>query len=419
MKGKICHIPEGKRIAMNPFGHPNQAPRSSMSDTAVTPTVIRNAAVVLPDGLRRVDIGMRGGKIDRIGETLDGYQSQLDAFGLTAIPGMIDVHTHGAAGIDVNGASAGDFEKLSRFFASEGVTSFVPTIVSDAESRMLELVRVVSDMRTQVHGARIAGCHLEGPFLSPEYKGAIPRRYLQPGDAALISRFLNAAKSCRLCMTVSPEVKGIEALMHYITSQGIHVKLGHSGATYEQAMHCLNEGATSFTHVMNAMRPLDRHEPGILGAALESDAYCEFICDGLHLHPANVRLLVKTKGIDKLVAISDSIMAAGMGDGTYALGSQKINVKDGEATLRDGTHAGSTLTLRKALINLMHFTSLQLEQAVIPLAQNPAKLLGLDQRKGRIAEGMDADLVLMDARMNVQYTFIEQELVYRHASIAR
>lgn len=390
-----------------------------MSDIAPVPTVIRNAAVVLPEGLRRVDIGMRSGKIERIADTLEGYSNQVDAFGLTVIPGMIDVHTHGAAGIDVNSASAGDFEKLSRFFASEGVTSFVPTIVSDSENRMLELVRVISDMRGQVHGAKIAGCHLEGPFLSTEFKGAISRRHLQQGDAALISRFLNAAKSCKLCMTVSPEVKGIEALMHYITSQGILVNLGHSGATYEQAMHCVRAGAASFTHVMNAMRPLDRHEPGILGAALESDAFCEFICDGLHLHPSIIRLLVKAKGIDQLIAVSDSILAAGLGDGSYMLGAHKVTVKDGNATLWDGTQAGSTLTMRKALVNFMHFTSLQLEQAIIPLTQNPAKLLGLDQRKSRIAEGMDADLVLMDARMNVQYTFVEQEMVYRHNSVAR
>ena len=390
-----------------------------MSEPTPIPTVIRNAAVVLPDGIRRVDIGMRNGKIERIGEALDGYQTQIDAFGLTVIPGMIDLHTHGAAGINVNSASAGDFEKLSRFFASEGVTSFVPTIVSDAENRMLELIRDVSDMRGQVHGAKIAGCHLEGPFLSPDFRGAIPRRHLQPGDAALISRFLSAAKSCKLCMTVSPEVKGIESLMHYITSQGIYVKLGHSGATYEQTTHCVRMGASSFSHVMNAMRPLDRHEPGVLGAALESDVYCEFICDGLHLHPAIVRLLVKAKGIDKLIAVSDSIMATGMSDGSYTFGFHKINVKDGEATLWDGTHAGSTLTLRKALINFMHFTNLQLDQAILPLTHNPAQMLGIDEQKGRIAEGMDADLVLIDSRMNVQYTFIEQALVYRHDSVGR
>jgi N-acetylglucosamine-6-phosphate deacetylase len=388
-----------------------------MADPIGIPTVIRNAAVVLPEGLQRVDIGMQSGKIDRIGEALDGYPTQIDASGYTLIPGMIDVHTHGAVNVDAGSASVEDFNTLSAYYASEGVTGFVPTVVSDAETRMLEALRRISEARAIVRSAKILGCTLEGPFLSPDFRGAIPCKYLQAGDASLISRFLNAAKSCKLCMTVSPEAKDVEALMHYIVSQGIRVELGHSGATYEQTMNCLRAGATGFVHVMNAMRPLDRQEPGILGAALESDAYCEFICDGLHLHPANVRLLLKTKGVDRLVAISDSIMAAGLGDGIYSLGTQKIIVKDDNAMLRDGrTRAGSTLSMRKALINFLHFTSLPLHKAILPMTANPANLLGIDKQKGQIAVGMDADLVVLDARMNVQYTFVEQELVYQRPS---
>jgi len=384
-----------------------------------TPIAIRNATVVLPDGLRRVDIGMRGGKIDRIGDVLDGYPHEIDAPGCTVIPGMIDLHTHGAVHVDANSADVTDFDALSLFLASEGVTGFVPTILSDAENRMLEAVRQAADARGNVHGAGILGCHLEGPFLSADFKGAMPRRYLQEGDAALISRFLNAARSCALCMTVSPEVGGVEALMHYIVSQGIRVGLGHSGASYEQTVSCLRAGANHFVHVMNAMRPLDRREPGILGAALESDAFCEFICDGLHVHPANIRLLLKAKGIDKLVGISDSTMATGVGDGAFMLGSHRITVKDGDSMLWNGnTRAGSTLTLHKALINFMHFTGLPLDQAILPLTANPARLLGIDKQKGRIAEGMDADLVVLDERTNVQYTFVEQRLVYRRSPAA-
>jgi N-acetylglucosamine-6-phosphate deacetylase len=388
-----------------------------MSDQVQVPLAIRNAAVVLPDGLRRVDIGMRSGKIERIGDVLDGYPSEIDALGYTVIPGMIDVHTHGAMRVDVNSASAGDYDALSRFFASEGITGFVPTVVCDAENRMIEAVRRASDARRNVQGAAILGCHLEGPFLSAEFKGAMPRRFLQAGDAALISRFLDAARSCALCMTVSPEVGGVEALMHYLVSQGIRVGLGHSGATYEQTVNCLRAGASHFTHVMNAMRPLDRREPGILGAALESDALCEFICDGLHVHPANIRLLLKAKGIGKLIGISDSIMATGLGGGTYRLGTHRVTVKDGDCTLRDGrTRAGSTLTLQKALVNFMHFTGLPLDQAILPFSANPAKMLGIDKQKGRIAEGMDADLTVLDGRMNVQYTFVEQKTVYRRSA---
>ncbi|MFH1880215.1 MAG: N-acetylglucosamine-6-phosphate deacetylase [Bacillota bacterium] len=388
-----------------------------MPDDTEPSTVIRNAAVVLPGGIQRCDIGMRFGKIDCVGKAPGDYQTEIDAFDCTLIPGMIDVHTHGGANVDINNASDEDLDTLSAFYASEGVTGFIPAIVSDTESRMVGMIRRISEARGHMRGAKILGCHVEGPFLSPEYNGAIPRKYLQAGDAALISRFLGAAKSCRLCMTAAPEAKSVEALMHYIVSQGILVGLGHSGATYEQTMNCVRTGASTFTHVMNAMRPLDRHEPGILGAALESDAYVEFICDGLHLHPANVRLLLKAKGIDLLVAVSDSIMAAGLGDGSFSLGAQKIIVRDGDAKLTDNrTRAGSMLTMRKALINFMHFTGLQLDQAILPMSQNPAKLLGLHKQKGRIALCMDADLVVLDSRMNVAYTFVGQKLVYRRSS---
>jgi N-acetylglucosamine-6-phosphate deacetylase len=385
-----------------------------MPDNTDGSTVLRNGVVILPEGVRRCDIGMRLGKIERIGDALDGYQSSVDAENCTVIPGMIDVHTHGAAHVDVNSATDEAFDKLSLFLASEGVTGFLPTIVADAENRMTDAIRRISEARGHVPGAKILACNLEGPFLSSEYRGSIPRKYLRDGDAALIARFLTAAKSCTLHMTAAPEAAGVEALMHYIVSQGIFVGLGHSGATYEQTMNCVRNGANSFVHVMNAMKPLDRHEPGILGAALESGAFAEFICDGLHLHPANVRLLLKAKGIDLLVAVSDSMMAAGLGDGEFTLGRKKIIVRDGDAKLPNGrTRAGSTLTMRKALLNFMNFTSLQLDKAILPMTQNPAKMLGLDKQKGRIAQGMDADLVVLDSHMNVEYTFVEQKLVYR------
>jgi len=385
-----------------------------MTDTANITTVIRNAVVVLCDDIRRVDIGMRGGKIDCIGEALTGYQAEIDADGCTVIPGMIDIHTHGAVRVDCNGASAADLQTLSLFFASVGVTGFYPSIICDAEERMIAATRTVSQARSQVRGAAILGCHLEGPFLSSAYKGAMPLSYLQRCNPALISAIAEAAGDCPLRMTVSPSAEGAASLIHSLVAQGVQVSLGHSDADYEQTSCCLRVGATSFTHVMNAMRPLDRREPGILGAALESDAACEFICDGLHLHPANIRLLLKSKGIGRLIGISDSIMATGLSDGTYRLGTQQITVTGDNAMLTDGTtRAGSLLTLHKALQNLMRFTGLPMEYAVLPFTRNPAELMGLDKQKGRIAVGMDADLTVLDARMNIAYTFVGQRLVYQ------
>ena len=177
------------------------------------------------------------------------------------------------------------------------MTAFVPTIVSDSEHRMLELIRVISDMRTQVHGARIAGCHLEGPFLSPEYKGADSAQASAIGRRrADLAVFERRQKLQAVHDGTAPEVKGIEALMHYIVPPRASLcSWGIPAQPMKQAMHCVRAGAASFTHLMNAMRPLDRHEPGILGAALASDVFCEFICDGLHLHPANVQLLAESQ----------------------------------------------------------------------------------------------------------------------------
>ena len=382
-----------------------------MPDHERLPTAIHGAAVVLPEGIRRCDIGMRNGIIDYIGDAPKGYDTVIDAPDCTVIPGMIDVHTHGAVHVDANTATDDDFLLLSAFFASEGVTGFLPTLACDSQANTLAAIRRVSQARTRVRGAEILGCHLEGPFIADAYRGSMTRKYLEPGDAAVVARYMEAAGDMPLRMTVAPEAEGMESLMHYIVSQGVRIGLGHSGASYEQAINCLHLGADSFIHTMNAMAPLDRHEPGIVGAALESDAYVEFICDGLHLHPAIVRLMLKAKGIDKLVAVSDSMMAAGLGDGTFMLGSKKVVVRDGDAKLSDGhTRAGSTLTMRKALLNFMNFTGLQLDQAILPLTQNPARLLGLDKQKGRIATGMDADLTVLDAHLNVQYCFVGQTL---------
>ncbi len=386
-----------------------------MPATERVPTVIRGASVVLPGGIRRCDIGMRNGVIDYIGDSPPAYETEIFAGDCTVIPGMLDIHTHGAVGVDANTATSSQLQTLSEFYASEGVTGFMPTIVCDAEVKLLDAIRRIARARSAASGGAILGCHMEGPFLSPAYCGSIPRKHMEDADMAMVVRFLDAADSMPLRMTVSPETAGVEAMLPYIVSQGIRVGLGHSGAEYELAMNCLRLGADSFIHAMNAMAPLDRHEPGMIGAALESDAYAEFICDGLHLHPAIVRLMLKAKGLHKLVAVSDSMMATGLGDGTFNLGSTKVVVRDGDAMLSSGrTRAGSTLTLRKALINFMHYTGLQLDQAILPMTLNPAKLLGLEKHKGSIAVGMDADLAVLDTHLNVRYTFAKQALVYQH-----
>ena len=184
--------------------------------------------------------------------------------------------------------------------------------------------------------------------------------------------------------------------------------MGHSGADYDTAMAAIQAGTAACTHTFNAMAPLHQHRPAIIGAALESDVYCEMICDGLHLHPAIVRLLWKTKGPQRLVAITDSIMAAGLPDGNYHLGVNQVVVEKGDAKLAsDGTRAGSTLTQDRALRNLLSFTGLSLEEILPVLTENPAKLIGVYDRKGSIEDGKDADLVVLDEQNQVADVFLQ------------
>ena len=234
----------------------------------------------------------------------------------------------------------------------------------------------------------------------------MPEHLLQQNNLPLIAHYQELAGGKIRYLTLSPELPGAVEMIPALKELGIVVGIGHSGATYQQAMQAIDAGATVGTHVGNAMRLLHQHEPAIFGAVLESDCYCEVIADGRHLHPGTVRILVKAKGADRIVAISDSIMAAGLPDGYYHLGVNQVVVEQGDAKLvSDGTRAGSTLTQDVALQNLLAYTGLPLEQVVPMLSENPAREMGLFQRKGSIADGKDADLVCLDAENRIVHVF--------------
>ena len=335
-----------------------------------------------------------------------------DAAGRRIVPGFIDVHTHGAVGVDVNGASADDLEKIGRFFAKNGTTAFLASVLTDTVEQTQWCIDQYKAWRDAGRtGAELLGIHLEGPFLAPAYKGAMPEHLLQKGNAALLRSYQERAEGGIRYLTVSPEVAGTIDLIPAARELGIVTAIGHSGADYETAMSAISAGAAAGTHVFNAMQLLHQHRPAILGAVLESDVYCEMICDGRHLHPAIVRLMLKVKGTDRVVAITDSIMAAGLPDGKYHLGVNEVIVEGGDAKLAsDGTRAGSTLTQNAALKNLIAFTGKPLEELIPLLTENPAKLIGVFDRKGSIADGKDADLVVLDEENNVVDVFVRGEV---------
>ena len=371
-------------------------------------TYLVNGQVYLGRRFRPATVCMEDGKL-RVLEapcpTSDG--EVFDAAGLKLVPGFIDTHTHGAVGVDVNGATAEDLEKISIFMASKGTTAWQCSILTDTREQTEWCIgEFLRHEKMEHNGADLVGIHLEGPFLAKEYKGAMPEHLLKKNDIPLVRHYQQLAGGKINYITISPELEGVQDMIPTLRELGIVVGIGHSGATYDQAMGAIAQGATVGTHVGNAMRLFHQHEPAIFGAILESDVYCETICDGRHLVPGSVRMYCKAKGLDRIVAITDSIMAAGLPDGDYHLGVNEVVVERGDAKLKsNGTRAGSTLTLDVALKNMLKWLPYTLEEILPTLSENPAKEMGLWDRKGSIETGKDADIVLLDENNDVVHVF--------------
>lgn len=371
-------------------------------------TYIVNGQVYLDRRFTDAVVCMEAGKLHILACGCPANDGKVfDAAGLRVVPGFIDTHTHGAVGVDVNGATAEDLEKISRFMASKGTTSWQCSVLTDTQAQTEWCIdQFKRHEAMEQNGADLVGIHLEGPFLAKEYKGAMPDHLLKKNDIDLVRRYQALAEGKIRYITISPELEGVQEMIPQLTELGIVVGIGHSGATYDQAMGAIRLGATVGTHVGNAMRLFHQHEPAIFGAVMESDIYCETICDGRHLAPGSVRMYCKAKGLDRVVAITDSIMAAGLPDGNYHLGVNDVVVKDGDAKLAsDGTRAGSTLTQDVALKNMLKWLPYSLEEILPILTENPAREIHLWDRKGSIAEGKDADLVLLDGECNVVHVF--------------
>lgn len=364
----------------------------------------------------RGNLQVEGGKLGAFGpdvpDVLDGYRV-IALNNRMLVPGFLDLHTHGGDNVDVNAAETEDFARLGRFYAKNGTTSWLCSVLTDTEEQTLRTIgRAREAMAAPITGARLLGIHLEGPFLSPEYKGAMPEHLLRRGDAALFRRYQQAAGGAVRYLTVAPEVDGVVDMIRELAGEAV-VALGHSGADYETAVRAIDAGAAACTHTFNAMALFHQHRPAIMGAVLERPVYCEAICDGRHLHPGAVRMLLACKGWDRVVAVTDSIQAAGLPDGRYRLGINDVVVEDGDARLAaNGVRAGSTLTMGQALKNLVAFTGQPVERVLPLLTANPARLMGLAGCKGSIERGKDADLVVLDAELNVRQTYVSGVCVY-------
>ena len=357
-----------------------------------------NATALIDGELVLTDILTDKGKITKIGKKIKCPQGAevLDYTGKYILPALIDIHTHGADGYDFNLASLEQMLKVIDFYRKHGVGSVLPTVMTDTDETMCNQLATVAQLAKLC--PEVKGIHLEGPFLAPDYKGAMPLELLQLPSVEKFKMYQKAANGLIKVVTISPELKGAQQFAKEVSAMGVVVSLGHSGAEYEEANACVKAGAKSFTHTFNAMKLPHQHHANIGGCAMLSDNYCELICDGRHVCPDMVRFMLKMKGIERIVLVTDSMMAAGLPDGQYKLGVNNVTVKEGDALITEtGVRAGSTLTADNAFANFVQFTDLPVNVAIKAMTENPAKLLGIYDRCGSIAEGKDADFLVLDA----------------------
>ena len=327
----------------------------------------------------------------------------LDASGCYVIPGLVDIHTHGAVGEDFSDGKPEGLPSLSRYYASRGVTSFLATTMTLKEETLTPAMKAIAAFTPPEDGARCAGVHLEGPFLCYAKRGAQAAENLHAPDVDLFRRLNDAAGGAVKLVTVACEEEGAMDFIERV-SQVCTVSLGHSTADYDTAMEGFRRGATHATHLFNGMEPLHHRKPAIIGAAFDAGASVELICDGLHIHPAVIRMVARLYG-DKLNLISDSLRCAGMPDGDYELGGQPITVKCGKATLTGtDTLAGSSISLMDAVRNVVRF-GLSLEDAVYAATTAPALAARLPDA-GVLAPGRSADILVLDQDLALKAVFI-------------
>ena len=328
----------------------------------------------------------------------------IDAEGMIVTPGFINEHIHGCGGSDVMDDNDDALETMSRLLPSTGVTAFVPTTMTYDRPQIERALSRIQTASGQVTGAQILGAHMEGPFINAEYKGAQAGKDIAIADFSWLEPYKEAIK----IITLAPETLLDYSFLDWCNQNNIIVSLGHSAADYELAREIMTGyGPCQVTHTFNAMKPMHHREPGIPGAAFDTDGIrCELICDNLHVHPAMQRLVHRQKGREDIILITDSMRACLMAEGESELGGQKVFVKGGEARLADGTIAGSILTMEKAVFNFVVNTQAPLPDVIAMATENPAKALGVFDRMGSLEPGKQADITMFDDSMTIKKTLV-------------
>jgi len=332
----------------------------------------------------------------------------IDAKGAYVSAGFIDLHIHGSGGADVMDATPEALETLSTTLLQTGTTSFLATTMTMSTQEIDNALQNIQTHSTSVTGSQIVGVHLEGPFINVSKHGAQDKNYVQVANFELIKNYMDEVKM----ITLAPEVEGAEDFVKHMHKHYSHVVLsvGHSDASYEEAMQSFTWGVSHVTHLFNAMPSYHHRNPGLVGAVFDADVTCDIIADLVHTHPSTLALTQKLKG-DKLLLITDAMRAGCMKCGSYDLGGRKVEVSEGKALLKDGTLAGSVLKMNEAMANMLKHTSMTLIEVVNASTKIPAQKLGI--KKGELKKGYDADIVIFDEDFSIITTIINGEVKYR------
>jgi len=367
-------------------------------------TLLRNARIVLPERIiENSSLLIRDGHIASVVNFAGSHSltadTVIDLEGSTIFPGFIDVHIHGAVGVDTMDCDPAGLRPISEFLASQGVTAWLPTLVPAPDADYQRAIAAIETAMTSTDGARILGVHYEGPFVSSTQCGALHSQYFRSFARrdALDSLPALANPAAVHLMTLAPEIEGGIELVHELKRRGWIVSIGHTRAGFAVLDEALAGGARHMTHFMNAMPPLHQRAPGPVGwGLLRDEVTCDVIADGIHLNRHTLQLILKTKGAERLLLISDAIAAAGLGDGDYQIWGESISVRNGQTRNPRGNIAGSVITLRDAVRTMESLGVSEVDLARIA-STNPAKLLGIDHDCGSIEAGKRADLVALDA----------------------
>ena len=377
--------------------------------------IIKNGTLFKGDNqlAQKNDLGIKDGRIVFIGDLKnEKAKTEINAESKFVAPGFIDIHSHGNSGYDVMDASKKALDAMGDYHISKGVTSYLASIITASKEDMLRAAKMVADYKNSPGRAELLGIHLEGPFFRKEKKSAQPEEHLIKPDKLFIEELLDLAGNKLRMVSLAPELEGSLELIDYLRARGVKVGLGHSQASYNQALDAIDRGASIATHLYNGMGPFDHREPGLVGACLTDDrVYCELIYDRIHVHDAAASLAIKAKGSDGVILISDAMMAAGLEDGSYLLGGQEVFVKDGVPRLASGALGGSTLNLQRAVQNSHKYLDMPIVETIKMASLNPARTLDFYEL-GSIEAGKKADFLFLDEDLNIKRVYKAGVLAY-------